>query len=404
MKTRILFVLTRPPYPASDGTRERILGELKALSADFEVDLLIVSDETLKTSAIEALNKIGINQIKNFRLKAFSRYRRSLFSLLSKQPLQSAYFYCPEAYSWLKTQAINYSAIHFHTLRFGSYLESLKEDKICPNTRLLLCFNDAISLNYRDASQKAKGLWRIIYKIETDRIKKYEVKLLSVAVGFSIVSARDRDYILQNWQANNTSLTKPNITVIRHGIDDSLFTYNYLPQNNNLVFIGNLMYPPNRQGLDFFCQEIWPEILKQKNDTKLIIIGRGSQEMFSHYPQVEALGFVDNPYPLMTQQGLFISPADFGAGVPTKSLLAMALGLPVVSTHNNAAGIEGVEDGLNICLIDYQQKSAAATKIVKLLENETERQKIGRAGKDLATANYRQSLNYPLLKKFISGE
>lgn len=404
MKKKILFILTRPPLPATDGTRERILGELKALSGDFAIDILIISDENVKTNTIKALEKIGIVKTTIFKLKTSSRYLRVFSKLLSKQPLQSAYFYHPKAYNWLEQHAANYTAIHFHTIRFGFYIESLKNKNICPDTRLLLCFNDAISMNYREASQKAKGLWQIIYKIETERIKNYEIKLLGIADSFSIISSRDRNYILNNWKKNNPIGSKPNITIIRNAIEESLFEYNYQPQTDNLVFIGNLMYPPNRQGLKLFCQKIWPEILKRKPEIKLIIIGRGGQQMFSRYPQVEAMGFMENPYPLMTQQALFISPADFGAGVPTKSLLAMALGLPVISTNNNSAGIEGIADEINICLIDYRQKSAAANKIIKLLENPKERIKIGRAGKNLVYTNYRQSINYPLLKKFISSE
>lgn len=404
MKTKILYVLTRPPFPASDGTRERILGELQALNQDFNIDLLIISDEDVKISTIEKLNQIGITDITVFKLKKINRYRRSLFSLFSKYPLQSAYFYNPKAYRWLEKHAANYAVVHFHTLRFGFYIESLKNKKICPNTRLLLCFNDAISLNYHNAGQKAKGLWQIIYKIETDRIKKYEIKLLTIADGFSIVSARDRDYILNNWQNIYPKLKIPTINIIRHGINDALFAYNYRPQNNNLVFIGNLMYPPNCQGLSFFCRKIWPEILKQKPSSKLIIIGRGGEKIFDRYPGIEALGFIENPYLLMTRQAMFISPADFGAGVPTKSLLAMALGLPVISTANNAAGIEEVTDGKNICLIDYQKSQLAAGKIIAALNDEVYRKKIGTGGKELVNKKYKQSNNYFFLKTFITNK
>jgi glycosyltransferase involved in cell wall biosynthesis len=173
-----------------------------------------------------------------------------------------------------------------------------------------------------------------------------------------------------------------------------------------LVFIGNLFYPPNRQGLAFFCRNIWPEIIAQKPATKLLIIGHGGVKFFGTKKNtdknIEILGWLDNPYPLLTQQALFISPADFGAGLPTKSLLAMALGLPVVSTLNNSAGIEGIIDNKNICLVDYQKIRPAAEKIIRLLADEEARKKIGQGGKELIFQKYRQAGNYPLLKSFLT--
>jgi len=401
MKNKILFVLTRPPYPAVDGTRERILGELKALAADFSVDLLIVSDEKITAPTLDHLRQITGAAIFYFKLPQLSRYARSLVGIFSPRPLQSAYFFCPAALKWLKKNNANYRAIHFHTLRFGRYIERLKAvtDR---SARLLLCFNDAISLNYRDASQKAHGFWRLIYSLETKRVKNYELRLLGLADGFSIVSERDRDYILSNWTAKFPNRPAPAITVIRGALDDSFFNYHYAPKTNNLVFIGNLYYPPNRQGLSFFCERIWPLIHTQKPDTKLLIIGRGG-EIFQSRPNIEVLGFVDDPYALMTEQALFISPADFGAGVPTKTLLAMALGLPVVSTATNAIGIEGVKDQENICLIDYKNPAAAAETIVKTLDDEAYRYQIGQAGQALVAKYYKQSANYPKLKAFLNA-
>jgi len=403
MKPRVLFVLTRSPYPAVDGTRERILEELKALNNDFQINLLIISDEKIEPAAKKYLQEIISGEIFIFKLKKLGCYGRSLINLFSSQPLQSAYFYHQSAIGWLKKRAADYQVINFHTLRFGPYLKYLKKETVCQNSRLLLSFNDALSLNYAAAAKKARGLWRLIYLIEAKRIKNYELEMLATADNFSIISERDKKYLQTNWQKKYPEKQAPNINVIYNGLKDEIFNYNYQPQTNNLVFIGNLLYPPNRQGLAFFYRNIWPEILAAKPETKFLIIGRGGQEYFKNENNLEVLGFIDNPYSLLTQQALFISPADFGAGVPTKSLLAMALGIPVVSTINNAAGIEGIIADENICLIDYQKSRQAADKIIKVLEDKEYRRRIGRAGQELISQKYRQSNNYPRLKSFLNS-
>lgn len=401
---KILFVLTRSPYPAIDGTRERILNEISNLCSDFELDLLIIGNEAISASQREFLINLGVKKLNTVKISKIKSYANALFSLLSPLPLQSSYFYSQKAYSLLKKIAPEYFAIHFHTIRFGQYISKLKNNKVCPSTRLLLAYNDAISLNYQDAAIKAKGLWKYIYKIEANRISPYETKLLSIADGFSVVSTRDRDHIINNWQKKHPKKNAPVIKVIRNGIKDEIFNNNYNPQNNNLVFIGNLLYPPNKQGLKFFCENIFPLIILARPSTKLTIIGKGSKEHFSNYKNCEALGFVDNPFPILTTQALFISPADFGAGVPTKSLLAMAIGLPVVSTATNAQGIDGIVNNENIYLIDYKQLQTSTDIIIKALDNIDYRNKIGRAGKELMEKKYKQSLNYPTLKSFILGE
>ena len=403
MKQKLLFVLTRSPYPAVDGTRERILGELKSLSVDFNISLLIISDEKISDSTIKYFKDFIKGEVFIFKLSKIVCYAKSVINIISRSPIQSAYFYNKRALHWLGENSKNFDIINFHTLRFGRYLSYLK--KYYPNNkcRLLISFNDAISLNYKDAAKKAKGLWRIIYLIEMNRIKEYELKMLTIADGFSIITNRDKKYIENNWREKYQNKEIPEIKVVKNGISDDLFNYEYKPKNNNLVFIGNLLYPPNRQGLSFFCKNIWPIILKAMPETKFLIIGRGGIEFFNNLPNIEILGFINNPYSLMAEQALFISPADFGAGVPTKSLLAMAIGMPVVSTTTNAAGIEGVIDKVNICLIDYNNYSEAAKKIIDALQDKDYRKKIGSAGKKLILEKYSQSTNYHELKSFIIG-
>ncbi len=404
MKPKLLYVLTRPPYPAIDGTRERILGEIKALNADFEISLLIVTYENTSVESENYLKSIVSGEIFILKLRIINCYIRSFISLFSGNPMQAGYFYCKEAKQWLKKNCAQYQTIYFHTIRLGHYIKYLKNHNYCPNSRLLLSFNDSISLNYKSAKKKAEGLWRLIYTIEENRVKNYELEMLDMADGCSIITEHDKKYIEDNWKELNKNKRMSEIQIIPCDIDDTFFNYDYNPQNNNLVFIGNLFYPPNRQGLEFFCKNILPSIISRKPEIQLLIIGLGGKEFFSNIPNTKIFGFVDNPYPLMAQQALFVSPADFGAGVSSKSLLAMALGLPIISTVDSARGIACAKDGKNICLIDYANREDAVKKIIYLLENQEERKKIGQAGKMLALQNYRQSINYPKLKSFICAK
>lgn len=405
LKTKILYVVTRPPYPALDGTRERILGELKKLNEDFDVSLLIVTDEKVAEKTVQHLQSILTGEVVVFNLLKIKCYLRSFVGLFSSLPLQCSYFYSQKVKKWLQMNEYKYKVIHFHTIRLGEYIKDLKKNRISSKaSRLLLCFNDAISLNYSNAKKTAIGLWRIIYKIESNRIKDYELEMLKTADSCSIISRIDKEFIENNWKEKNKEEKVPTIITINHSIDDSIFDHTYNPETQNLVFLGNLLYPPNLQGMELFCKNIFPLIFKNKTETKLFIIGRGGKEHFSGLRNVEPLGFVDNPYDFISKQALFINPATFGAGVPSKVLLAMAIGIPVVSTNNNISGIEDIQDKENVCLIDHNTPEKSAEKILALLSDEKNRKQIGNAGKVLALNNHKLSRNYAKLKNFIQNK
>ena len=400
---KILYVLTRPPHPATDGTRVRILGELEMLSKDFIVDILLISTEKINNKSKSFLIDLGINKIHYFKLSKLFCYYRSFLTLFTDQPLQSRYFFNSKAIDWLKTRAPLYQAIYFHTIRLGGYLASLKANKTCPQTKLIMGFNDAISLNYQAASRKASGAWKIIYKIETERIKNYELDMLNCADDFSIVAQRDYNHLRNNWLKHKAPENFPEIHIIRNGIDDELFKYNYAPNNKNLVFMGNLLYPPNRQGLKIFLKNIWPLILKVHPETKFTIIGKGGYQYFYNYKNIKTLGYVEKPYELLIKQSLFISPENFGAGVSTKSLVAMSLTMPVVANADNAIGIDGVKDGENICLINYIDYKKDADKIINALNNENYCKRIGLSGKQLVQKLYSRKNNYPDFKNLFNA-
>lgn len=401
MKKKILYILTRSPDPATDGTRERILGELKSLSQDFEVSVLLITEEKINQEQQKNLEGHISGEVFVYQLSKIGCYVRSLMGLFSHYPVQTNYYYSKGAQKWIEHHGKEYAVLHFHTIRLGKYIQYLKKNNVLPHVRILLCFNDSIALGYSEAVKTAKGLWKLIYSVELPRIKKYEVDILNFTHESSVVSERDKEYILHTWKEKNPESTPPSILVLKHSIDDDYFDYTYNPKTSNLVCMGNMFYPPNHQGMNVFCEKILP-LLREKDPTiKLLIIGKGGKEFFSHTEGVETFGFLENPYDMICDQALFINPALFGAGVPTKALVAMALGLPVVSTKSNAMGIRDLIEGENISLIDYQKIDEAVNKILELINDENTRKRIGASGREFVSKNYRKTFTDKELILFI---
>ena len=127
MKPRLLFCTNRPPLPAWDGTRERILGELQTIGHDYQIDLLVIGTEKFSEENRQKLMTICGGEIKLVYLSKFSCLLRTLLGLFSRRPLQVSYFYDRKIGRGLLANILEYQAIYFHTLRFGEYAKQIKQ-------------------------------------------------------------------------------------------------------------------------------------------------------------------------------------------------------------------------------------------------------------------------------------
>lgn len=398
MKPKLLFFITRPPLPAQDGTREMVLNDLKTLAADFTIDIFITADEKISAENADRLRSLAGGELFYFYRPKWRRSLRAFRHIFSGLPLQTAYFHSRQAIRQLDRRAKSYDAFYFHTIRTGPYIFRLR--KKFPNQlkRCLLNLNDAISLNYQSAREKASGFWRLIYAWEEKRVKNYELTLLAEPLKAMILTERDKNHLSNNWLEERQTALPDKIIIRRYSISNVYLHYNYSPKSQNLVFIGNLAYPPNQQGLHLFCRQIWPLLVEKIPDSELIIIGLGAEGEFSRYPRVHQLGFIEKPYQLMAEQAAFLNPVHFGGGVSSKSLLAMALGLPVISTPLGLAGLEKIREDHNAILIDYDDPRHAAEKIASVLNNPALLKKISQNEKELVRSLYSQSVNNQILR------
>jgi glycosyltransferase involved in cell wall biosynthesis len=115
-----------------------------------------------------------------------------------------------------------------------------------------------------------------------------------------------------------------------------------------LVFIGPFDYHPNFDAIFYFCEIIFPLILKKDPLIKLKLMGKETESFgnnyFPHLPII-GFGFVDNPLEQIINSKILITPFRIGAGTRIKILESIALGKPVVSTTIGAEGIDIDEIG-----------------------------------------------------------
>jgi polysaccharide biosynthesis protein PslH len=149
------------------------------------------------------------------------------------------------------------------------------------------------------------------------------------------------------------------------------------------IFVANFAYEPNRNGLHFLLEEIFPRVWSELPDAKLALVGAGLEHPPSTDSRVEALGFVEDLGAAYARASCAVIPLLQGGGTPLKFVEALAYGLPIIATPRAAAGLE-VRDGEH-CLVADGGESFAAALVRVLREGAPE---LGRQGRELAEERY----------------
>jgi GT2 family glycosyltransferase len=136
---------------------------------------------------------------------------------------------------------------------------------------------------------------------------------------------------------------------------------------NTLLFAGSFNHLPNVQGLTWFIEQVFPQVLARNPAVRLIVAGSGNSRRLGacvNHPAIELKGFVPEIRDLLRTYSLLICPVLSGSGVRVKLLEAFASGIPVVSTRLGAEGLD--ETSGHLCEIADEPKGFAAA-VIKLL-------------------------------------
>ncbi|MDH4201265.1 MAG: glycosyltransferase family 4 protein [Phycisphaerae bacterium] len=114
------------------------------------------------------------------------------------------------------------------------------------------------------------------------------------------------------------------------------------PDPLRIGFIGLLSYGPNRDGLIWFRDAVWPIIRQQKPEMRLRIIGSlPPEKYYVKADGFEYLGYVEDTTEEMQSWSAIVVPIPYGGGTRIKILDAFSKKCPVIATPVGAYGIQG---------------------------------------------------------------
>ena len=331
---KILILLSRVPYPTDKGDKLRAFNHLKCLAQENELILCALNNTALHPEALQKL-KPFCAQIHIINLRWWEVLTGLLWAFFTGKPMQVGYFY--NYFSNRKVRklikAVAPDHIFCQLLRTAEYARNLSG----PRT---LDYQDVFSAGYKRMAEKSNVLLKLLFLFESKRLARYEKSVFADFNNKTIISFPDRDLILHP--------DREDIVVIPNGVDFEYFSPAGQQKDTDIVFTGNMHYPPNVDAACFLVKEILPLVRVTHPDVKVLLAGANP------HPKVLSLrsngvavsGWVDDIRSSYARARIFIAPMQIGTGLQNKLLEAMAMGLPCITSPlaNSALGAtEGTE-------------------------------------------------------------
>ncbi|MDQ3192319.1 MAG: glycosyltransferase [Bacteroidota bacterium] len=384
---KIFVLLSRVPYPLDKGDKLRAFNQIKELSKKHTIILCALSDKPVNSEAKQVLSEYCAH-VETIPLSYTGIAINLIKAFISGKPLQVGYFYQSSINEKIK-KLINFHKpdhIYCQLIRVSEYVKYFA-------TKKTLDYMDALSKGMERRKEKGHFLLKPIFKIESKRLKKYETDIFSFFDNKTIISIQDRDFISHD--ANQL------ISVVPNGVDAAFYVPNHIKQKDyDLLFTGNMNYPPNIECAEYIAKEILPEVQKIKPGTRLLISGvNPSASVLALQSEfITVTGWVKDLRESYSRSKIFIAPMRIGTGLQNKLLEAMAMQLPCITSElaNNALG---ATHNKNILI---GNKTADYTAhVIELLENEELKQRIANNGCLFVQENYNWKSSVELLNSII---
>lgn len=168
----------------------------------------------------------------------------------------------------------------------------------------------------------------------------------------------------------------------------------------DIVFVGGFPHTPNVDAALYIANEIMPLVFDKRPEARLVLVGYAPppEVMALAGPRVIVTGQVPDVKPYLDRARLLLAALRYGAGVKGKTVEAMRLGVPVVSTQVGIEGI-GVTPGCEAIVAEGAQELAHA--VLELLADAHRCAAQSAAGAALVARNYsRATARHEITKVF----
>lgn len=153
---------------------------------------------------------------------------------------------------------------------------------------------------------------------------------------------------------------------------------------DSLLFVGNLNHPANRHAVRHAAQRIFPLVRERRPEATLTIVGQRPSTFGTDLAGIDLTGLVEDVVPYLDEAAVFVAPLRTGGGMRVKVLEALSAGKAVVGYPEAFDGL-AVEHARHVLVAATPEEFAEL--VLRLLADRNEREEIGRAARQWASAN-----------------
>jgi len=368
------------PSPVDDGDKVRAMWTLRSLAAHHRVYgfFLAPDGRTAVPSGIRALCRETVV----VPLSRGSRAASALSAAASGRTVHAHAFWNSTAHARLADALSGWpaGAVHVHRIRMMPYAERL-------GLPYVLDCTDSIGAYYRHGA----GLrgWRKAYAaFDRTRVAEAERRWGNGAEAVLAITEAERRKLVE------LGIRTP-IFVSPNGLDLGHWRWSTpAVSSRELLFLGNLAYPPNEEGLSWFLSRVAPRLNVEATHARLNVVGGGASARLRSTAAAAAMpvrfsGFVPDVRAAYRRAAALICPLPTASGLQNKMVEAMACGVPVITTPNVAAAADA-RAGRDVLASSDPAVFAAMT--ARLLGSSALRRRLSRSARRLVETRFAGSV------------
>jgi len=372
---KILSIANKLPYPPKDGGAIGVLNTATGLSeAGNHVTIFAVNTKKHAYDPgripAELNSKISFVTVDaDTSIRILPMISNLIFS---KKPYIATRFHKRAIYSALTAHLRDnhYDIIQIEGPYLGIYVPEIR--KLSDAKIVFRSHNVEYEIWQRKAQNENNRIRRAYLNSLFKRIRRFEINVMMSCDLMVTVSERD-EQILRNHNFTGPSITVPS------GIHIRDYQCKPVPQNEKICFIGALDWMPNQEGILWFIEKVFGEIVKRAPGTELHIAGRNAPEDLIrklNVPGVIYHGEVDDAHKFLKTSNILIAPLLSGSGIRIKILEGMALCKAIVTSSIGAEGIYAEHD---IHLIIADDEVSFRDQLLDLLSDQ---ERVGRLARN----------------------
>jgi len=363
-RLKLLLLTHRVPYPPNRGDRIRAYHLLKFLASRHDVSLACLADEPTDAATEDKLRSMT-ERLAIISLTGTSRWICAALKFASGKTATSGLFASTKLKetirNWTKTTRFDGVIAYCSSMAPYAFMPELKESQV------FVDLVDVDSQKWLDYSESSRGLKSYLYELEGCRLRREEERLAKTAAAITLVSEAEAELFRSACPNSRTH-------AILNGVDLDYFQPHPRESSTrpfSCVFVGALDYGANIDGLNWFCNQVWPEVRSQEPRATLELVGRcptKSIQQLAELPGITIAPNVPDVRPYLQDAAVVIAPLRIARGIQNKVLEAMAMGKAVLASPGALTGLE-TQPGVDV--LQAESPSEWVSGLRELWQNET---------------------------------